>query len=296
MATRVTVVIPTYNYGRYVGQAIDSVLNQSHADLDLIVVDDASTDDTDRVVGERSDPRLTYIRQANAGPATARNRGLGEARGAYVALLDADDWWEPEKLARQVGILDRDPAIGLVATDYRVRDETTGAIAERRPPALRGNVLAQMAVENRVPGSATTALMRRSVLERVGLLDPSLKACEDWDLFQRFARVSRFEHIQIPLAWIRLHGPSNSDIGRLDACFAAVIRKFYSDPTLPPEIARLESRAWATAALTLARRAFIARQRPTALRYIAAAVRADSRWADPYLLAARGITGQLRRA
>ena len=110
----VSVVIGTYNSARWLGATIDSVRRQTFQDWELVIVDDGSTDDTRRVVGGHADdPRIRYVFQTRAGRSAARNRGIAMSSGPLVAFLDADDLWRPEKLAKQVSTLARDPAAGL---------------------------------------------------------------------------------------------------------------------------------------------------------------------------------------
>ena len=110
----ISVVIPTYNCSRYIKQALLSALAQTHADIEVRVVDDGSTDDTAQVVHSCVDHRLHYLRQTRAGRSAARNAGIDASKGAYVAFLDADDWWSPNKLRRQLDVFERNPALGGV--------------------------------------------------------------------------------------------------------------------------------------------------------------------------------------
>lgn len=126
----VSVVIPTYNRAHLIGRAIESVLDQTYPHVEVIVVDDGSTDNTREVV-ESYDPRVRYIRQANAGAATARNTGLRVARGEFLALLDSDDEWFPWKLEAQLRVLDRYPEVGMVWTDMTATDEAGVVLHDR---------------------------------------------------------------------------------------------------------------------------------------------------------------------
>src|SRR5436190_11375249 len=127
--TLVSVVIPTFDRSSAVTSAIDSVLGQSHRDLEVIVVDDGSTDDTAQVLAARygEEPRVTYLRQSNRGVAAARNAGLDRARGSVIAFIDSDDVWQPWHLALAVAVLERFPDVGLVWTDVEAVDDTGAA-------------------------------------------------------------------------------------------------------------------------------------------------------------------------
>jgi len=114
-----SVIVPTYNMARYLGDALDSVFAQTRQPGEVIVVDDGSTDDTRAIVGRYSD-RVRYIHQSNAGVSAARNAGLRAASHEYIALLDADDIWAPDKLAAQIPLLEQDPSIGLVCSDFAI--------------------------------------------------------------------------------------------------------------------------------------------------------------------------------
>ena len=110
----VSIVMPAYNAERWIANAIDSVLGQTYSDWELLVVDDGSSDDTEAVVRGYDDPRISLISQANRGPYHSRNTGLKQARGKYIALLDADDWYEPVHLRLATEFLDRHPQCSLV--------------------------------------------------------------------------------------------------------------------------------------------------------------------------------------
>jgi glycosyltransferase involved in cell wall biosynthesis len=128
-STLVSVIIPAHNAGAYVGEAVASVLTQGVADLEVIVIDDASTDNTAQVVSEVRDPRVQLVRSPKIGVGAARNRGLEMARGRFIAFLDADDRWTPGKLDRQLELLESEPDVGFVFTNFR-RFDADGYHAE----------------------------------------------------------------------------------------------------------------------------------------------------------------------
>ena len=120
---RVSVIIPTYNYGRFLAEAIASVQRQTVQDLEIIVVDDGSTDETPAVLSAIREPRLRSLRIANGGISAARNTGLELATGEYLAFLDADDRWVPDKLERQLALMESEPGLGLVFSNFSRFDQ-----------------------------------------------------------------------------------------------------------------------------------------------------------------------------
>jgi len=203
MEPRISVVIPAYNAARYVAEAVDSVLAQSLPPREVIVVDDGSTDDTEAVV-RRFQDRVRYVRQPNGGSAAARNRGIREARGELIALLDADDVWFPEKLKKQWECLRDHPEAGLVHTNFYYCDENgdervLGVLGRERV----GRCYEIMFQDNGINNSTT--LIRRECFDRVGLFDESFKTCQDYDLYLRMSRYYEFAFLDEPLAVYRRH-------------------------------------------------------------------------------------------
>jgi glycosyltransferase involved in cell wall biosynthesis len=133
MIPLVSVVIPCFNYGRFLPEAVDSVLSQGVTDLEVIIVDDGSTDETPEVVARLTDPRIRAYRFQNGGNSAARNHGIELARGEFLAFLDADDRWLPGKLERQLALLEAEPGVGMVFTDFRRFDDHGSS---RRPSSI----------------------------------------------------------------------------------------------------------------------------------------------------------------
>jgi glycosyltransferase involved in cell wall biosynthesis len=202
---RVSVVIPAYNSGKLLGQTLESVLNQSFRDLEVILVDDGSTDDTTRVA-DAFGPPVRVVRQRNQGPSAARNHGVEVARGPFIAFLDADDLWLPDKLRLQMELFDRRPELGLVYTNYQYTDGSKllplHRSAQKKP--YEGWVFRQLLRDNFV--ATSTAVLRRECFRQVGGFDPKLRISEDYDLWLRIARKFEMGYAPPPLARYRFHG------------------------------------------------------------------------------------------
>jgi GT2 family glycosyltransferase len=201
MTSRVSAIVPAYNCAPYLGAAIDSALGQEGIDVEVVVVDDGSTDATSSVIASFGG-RIRAIRQDNRGPSAARNAGLAISRGEFVAFLDADDTWEPRKSRIQVAYLQRHASCGLVFCDVLRMDETgrtiTPILGERAPQTPTGRCLERLFLGNfvLVPG----VMVRRSILDRVGTFDESLRSAEDYDLWLRIARVAEIGFVPEALA------------------------------------------------------------------------------------------------
>ncbi|HUU43234.1 MAG TPA: glycosyltransferase, partial [Planctomycetota bacterium] len=235
----VSVVMPAYNTGRFIAQAIRSVLRQTWTHWELIVIDDGSTDDTAAVVATFSDPRIRCISRENTGLSAARNEGIRRARGEYIAFLDSDDLWFPEKLAAQAKILEEDPEAGLTYSNYWFVDEDgvrTGAPRFSFARLADGWCLEKLLVRNAVLGP-TTVVLRRSVLDRVGLFHTDLRASEDWDMWRRVAVHCKFRYLPRALGAYRIRRGSLT--GRHDLmgrCERMVMDRAFADPEVKQRI------------------------------------------------------------
>ena len=196
---RVSVIIPTYNRSELLVKAVASVLDQSFGDFELLVIDDCSPDDTREKIESVGDSRVTYFRNPeNKGVSGSRNFGIEKSQGEYRAVLDDDDEWLPEKLERQVGILDNGPSnLGLVYTGSLSVDLATGSLIETTIPRYKGNVLNDLAVLNFIPTSSV--LVRRECFTKIGLFDENLSYAEDFDLWIRISTEFLIDYIRDPL-------------------------------------------------------------------------------------------------
>lgn len=198
--TRVSVIIPTYNRSGLLVKAVSSVLNQTFKDLEVLIIDDGSTDDTKQRIEGLGESRIRYIRNSkNMGVSGSRNVGITSSLSDYIGFLDDDDEWLPEKLERQVGILDNSPSnVGLVYTGTLSVDLATGGLIETTIPRYKGNVLNDLVFLNFIPTSSVLA--RRECFTKVGLFDENLSYGEDFDLWIRISTEFLIDYIQDPLA------------------------------------------------------------------------------------------------
>jgi len=213
----ISVIIPAFNAENFIAKTIISVLSQTYTNLDVIVVDDGSQDNTFQVVNEfvRQDSRIKLCKQKNLGVAAARNYAISQARGNFIAPIDADDIWYPEKLSKQLRCLDNSKdSVGLVYTWSIFIDEKGDFTGGANISNWEGNVFLPMAYRNFI-GHASGPLIRKSCLEKVGNYNVNLKelgaqGCEDRDLYLRIARHYEFRVIPEFLVGYRLTNNSMS--------------------------------------------------------------------------------------
>lgn len=204
---RVSVVIPTYNRAAYIGEAIESALDQTVRDLEIIVVDDGSSDRTAEIVGSYGN-RIRYVRQENRERAAARNTGIRMASGERIALLDSDDAWLPNHIAACDEALRRDPRAGVAYSRAVLVDEA-GRLLTPMPAAMpSGDLLHQILSSCDIGATSSSTLIRREVFDSVGLFDEvrELSGSEDWVMWARIA--TRYEFVAVPeiTAKLRVHG------------------------------------------------------------------------------------------
>jgi len=193
-------------------EAIDSALNQTFKDFELIIVDNYSSDNTESVVKSYDDRRIRYFKNQNNGFVSVnRNYGIQKSRGEYIAFLDDDDLWLPEKLEKQVELLDSNEDLGLVYSSSHVIDSNGNLIKHtyfRGIKPRRGTIFNELLVSNFIP--QLTVLVRREALSRVGVFDLKYRIAQDYDLWLRIAEYYPIGFIEEPLAKYRFHGESAS--------------------------------------------------------------------------------------
>lgn len=207
----VSVIIPAYNSAWCISTALDSVLAQSYKNLEIIVVNDGSTDETGHKLASYGDS-IQVINQENGGMSNARNAGIKAANGDYIAFLDADDWWMSEKLERQIELMQKQPELGFCSTAARVQNPEGELITVWYCRHFGDSMLKTLFSHNAaVAGGCSAVLVRRNLLDQTGLFDEKLKGFEDPDLWIRLAAISDYSCINTPLAVILRRKNSVSD-------------------------------------------------------------------------------------
>ncbi|HYL80720.1 MAG TPA: glycosyltransferase, partial [Candidatus Acidoferrum sp.] len=227
MTPIVSLILPTFNRAPLLAEAVDSALAQTFEPLEIIVVDDGSTDGTSAVL-EKYGSRVRCVHQANRGLSAARNAGLEQAQGMYITFLDDDDVLQSTKIAEQVAILESHDEIGWTYCDVLMHNEAsqeTITVSERfgyRKRNLDGWLFPELIHGNFIPPMAT--LIRRTVLARTGGFDPRLRAMEDWDLWLRLSLLAKARYLPRVLATYRIHpGGMSQARALMDNCRSQVL-------------------------------------------------------------------------
>lgn len=246
----VSVVIPNYNCCAFLPAALESVLAQTYPDVEVLVVDDGSTDESLRVL-EPYAGRVRVLRQPNQGVSAARNHGIRESRGELIAFLDADDLWDREKLARQVPLF-ADPNVGLVYCAVEYIDETGTSRGTNRT-GRRGRVLRSIALLQGtiVLAGGSTAVVRRECFDRAGGFDLAMSTAADWDMWRRIACHYEIDVVREPLMKYRLRASSmHRNVAVFEHDMLHGFSRMFADPDAR-EVHGLRRRAYATLFLML---------------------------------------------
>ena len=246
---KVSVVVTIYNSMSYFPEALNSVLGQTLTDLEVIVVDDGSTDQPTDWLNTVDDSRIRYVAQANQGVSVARNTGISHAQGEYIALLDGDDLWDATKLEKQVELMDRDSTIGLVHTWLALIDEKSHPTGRVMKPDKEGRVWKDIVERNMV--ACSSAMVRRCCFDTVGVFDASLSVAEDWDLWIRIAADYPFAVIKEALVMYRNHGSSKSkNYPAMVHNFRTIIERAFESS--PQDLLHLRNRSYGRINLCIA--------------------------------------------
>ena len=202
---KVSVIIPFFNRIPWTLEALQSVLDQTYRNFDVILVDDGSTEDISPLIQAcGDDERIAYVRRDHGGAAAARNRGIAEAKGEYIAFLDSDDLYLPEKLEMQVAALELGTSYAMVYSRAFEFDSNSSEAVESRGGFFSGSIYPDLLFIRNNQITTPTVMVRADVLKEAGLFDESMVICEDLDLWRRIAKRHRILHIPKPLAKIRV--------------------------------------------------------------------------------------------
>ena len=261
---RISVIIPTYNRADLVGHAIQSVLDQTYSDWEIIVVDDGSTDHTRDVVSNYTDHRIRYIYQDNLKLPGARNTGIQASLGKYVAFLDSDDRFLPDKLERQIAAMERNPELGLVASGSIELDSRGKPLRTLRPWLFQPQLTLQNWLYH-CPFAPSDVLVQRNWLIRVGLFDVQQHYVEDWDLWLRLSYTGCQMSWEPTVLCLRAvhEGSMARNATAMTAGMFRLLDKFFAQPGLPEAICQQRDKVYAQAHLF------------GAVRYFGAGVPAD---------------------
>lgn len=239
-AADISVVIPAHNAAWCIAKALGSVLDQTLPPREIIVIDDGSNDDTSEVLA-RYGERIHAIHQSNGGLSNARNRGIEAARGDWVALLDADDYWLPTKLERQMCLAGRNPDVGFCSTSARVETPDGELLGYWDCPQTADPTLQVIFEHNAaVAGSGSAVVVRRDQLMTAGLFDESLRSLEDIDMWMRLAAICEYGCVEDPLTVITKRPDSMS--GNLDVMRQSALTVMRKNRHLLP--GELQGRFW----------------------------------------------------
>ena len=200
---KVSVVLPAYNGEKFIGKAVESALSQTYNDFELIVVNDGSKDGTAQVLSGFG-AKIKVISQANSGIAKARNVGIEASRGQYIAFLDQDDFWLPEKLEKQMVLFEKDKEVGMTYTDtYVITDDNAKIRSFKLQKPHRGMVIEELFMNNFI--STSSVIVKKECFEKAGLFDDSLSPVLDYDRWLNIAVSYKVDYIDIPLVMFRDH-------------------------------------------------------------------------------------------
>ena len=248
---KVSIVIPFYNALKYLPETVETVLAQTYQDYELVIVNDGSFEDVQGWVKALNHPKVRLINQENKGCSEARNVGIRQSDGEYIAFLDADDLWHPMKLEKQVKVLDEHPEAGLVYAWSDLIDERGQRTGRTAQATAEGKIWENLLEENLV-GGGSIPLIRRSCLEKTSLFDTDLISfLEDWDLWLRLAPITEFRVVPEVLMYYRqLDSSSSMNWSKMAESYEIMIEKAFA--AAPESVQYRRARSYALVNLYLA--------------------------------------------
>ncbi len=236
---KVSVVIPTYNYAQYIEEAIGSVLAQTYRDYEIIVVDDGSTDDTKGIISQYG-PDVKYIYQKNQGTCAARNTGIRNSKGEYIAILDSDDLWLPSKLEKQIKLFEANSRLGLVYSDGLVFGEELAwddLSFGGNMNFYRGRIFDKLILGNFIP--CLSVVIKRSCFDKVAPFDIDLDFSGDWDMWLRISLHYEVDYVDELLVKYRKHrGSLGTKTEMMEEVSLKVLDKIFLEKNVPSILKR----------------------------------------------------------
>ncbi len=240
----VSIIVPAYNAEKTILETVQSVLQQTLIDFELIVINDGSTDGTLEVLSAVEDSRLTIFSYENGGLATARNRGIERSSGEFITFIDADDLWTPEKVESQVAALQQsivnesEKKVGVAYSWTRAMDAAGELFYEGNADTHSGDVYAQLLRCNFI-SSGSNVMLTRAAIASSGVFDSSLRYCEDWDYYLRLARAWSFVVVpQYQVLYRQTVGSLSTNVPNMEAAYGLVCDRAFQD--IPEHIQRLK--------------------------------------------------------
>ncbi|MEM8675744.1 MAG: glycosyltransferase [Cyanobacteria bacterium P01_G01_bin.67] len=240
----ISIIIPAYNASSTINKTVNSVINQTYQNWELIIINDGSTDDTFSLINQLTDSRIKAYDYPNSGVAEARNRGIKLARGDYIAFLDADDWWTEDKLALQIQALRDNPQAGVAYSWTYFIHEDKGKCFSSKAIHHQGNVLSQL-LEKNFLAHGSNPLIRRQAIAQIGYFDSSFPHCADWDYYLRLA--ANWDFVVVPKHQIYYRQSTNSmtaKIAVIEQQLILMIDKTYSRLSKTKPFNKKKSLAW----------------------------------------------------
>ena len=253
---KVSVIIATYNRKKYFEHAVISVLNQTYPYLEVIVVDDGSTDGTKEFIKSISDNRIKYIYQKNSGQNAAKNTGLLAALGQYITILDSDDVIHPDKIKKQVAALVNNPEYGFVYCGTLFINNENNIVGKQKLVKHRGWVLDKLLMKNFIY-NGSNALYKKECIEKVGIFDETVQRMTDWDLYLRMAVHYKFVGLDDYLLYYRVHDENMScGFKKYEIAGNTILDRVFANPDLDKKYLKFKDKAYALRQRYMARRYF----------------------------------------
>ncbi len=258
MSKLISVVIPVYHSEKWILDTIDSVLKQSYQNFEIVIVDDGSSDNTKNVIESIDDSRIKYIYQNNAGPSSARNNGIRHSQGEYIAFLDSDDLWKPDKLLKQLECFDSNPDLGIVSAWSEYTTPSNKLLYPKITPIKNSAEYLKALLlfpffKSELPWTSCM-MIKKECFEKAGYFDESMISKEDWDMWFRIALHYEFKCLDEVLARRKQHEQSlmsNTPLYQVKEHNLNFLKKAFANKNLPKELLELKEMAYSNSLAAL---------------------------------------------